>query len=246
MSADLPRGHAPTELLSTWLDRQVEPTEAEPLERHLAECGACRDELAELGAVRNLLRSLPDVPPPRSFALAPPVESARFSRFLPWTRGAAAIAAAVFVVFLSLDLLGAGSANGVPLPRFLQNRTGGPTVSPIVAVPAARPGEAASSVKAAQADAPKPTDAPGPTQAARPAAEAAKPAAAAPAATDSAAGSAVAPTSVPVEAALAAAPGLQPLRIVSIATGALALFFALVALVLGRRASTGRTNGPVG
>lgn len=59
------------ERLSAYLDGELAPADAAALERHLAECAECRDELAALREVRTLLRALPPPALPRSFALPP-------------------------------------------------------------------------------------------------------------------------------------------------------------------------------
>ncbi len=57
------------ERLSAYLDGELAPADAAALERHLAACAECRDELAGLREVRALLRALPAPRLPRSFAL---------------------------------------------------------------------------------------------------------------------------------------------------------------------------------
>lgn len=57
------------ERLSAYLDGELAPDDAAALERHLAACAECRDELAALREVRTLLRALPSPALPRSFAL---------------------------------------------------------------------------------------------------------------------------------------------------------------------------------
>ncbi len=67
------------ECLSAYLDGELAPADAAALERHLAACAECRDELAALREVRALLRALPPPALPRSFAL-PPNAAARAAR----------------------------------------------------------------------------------------------------------------------------------------------------------------------
>lgn len=57
------------ERLSAYLDGELAPGDAAAIERHLASCAECRDELAGLREVRTLLRALPQPALPRSFAL---------------------------------------------------------------------------------------------------------------------------------------------------------------------------------
>ena len=54
----------PTEALSALLDDALPPAEREAVERHIAECGRCRDERASLAAIRTAVRSLPMLEPP--------------------------------------------------------------------------------------------------------------------------------------------------------------------------------------
>ena len=60
-----------TKLLSPYMDGQVTARQRHLVEAHLAVCGACRRELAELRATVDTLRCLPAYVPPRSFALGP-------------------------------------------------------------------------------------------------------------------------------------------------------------------------------
>jgi len=52
-------------LLSNYLDRQLSGSECAAVERHLAQCLSCRDELEQLNADRKVLRAVepPAVPP---------------------------------------------------------------------------------------------------------------------------------------------------------------------------------------
>src|SRR5687768_3633486 len=90
--------HATTELLSAYLDRQVDVGDARFVDSHLVACAACSQQLSELDSVRRLLRALPEIQPPRSFLLPQPASVVRFPRLLVWTRAAAAVAAAFFVM----------------------------------------------------------------------------------------------------------------------------------------------------
>lgn len=57
--------------ISAYADGELGRQDGERLERHLESCAACRDELAELRALRSALSDLPEVRVPRSFALTP-------------------------------------------------------------------------------------------------------------------------------------------------------------------------------
>ncbi len=61
--------HLTTEQLSTWLDQQLTPEEQAYYRAHLGDCERCQDVLDDLRQTVNLLRSLPQLEVPRSFAL---------------------------------------------------------------------------------------------------------------------------------------------------------------------------------
>ncbi len=58
-----------TDVLSAWLDGAVTGDERRIVEAHLPGCAACATAVAELGDVRHVLRSIPEVEPP--FGLLP-------------------------------------------------------------------------------------------------------------------------------------------------------------------------------
>ena len=96
------------ERLSAYLDAQLEQSEQRKLERHLASCTSCREELESLRATVALLQRVPQVPAPRSFRLTE--EPVPFSA--PWTvrymvplRYAAATAGLLFLVVAVGDLM---------------------------------------------------------------------------------------------------------------------------------------------
>ena len=97
--------------LSPYLDEMLSAQESRRLEAHLAQCRACRDELAELQTTVQALAELPLAEAPRSFALtaAPrrieaPRPAARRLEF--GLRLATVTAAFVFAVVAFGDLLG--------------------------------------------------------------------------------------------------------------------------------------------
>lgn len=61
--------HPDIELLSAYIDNEATPEEVRQVERHLQSCQACSDELASLKWAVNLLREIPPIPVPRSFAI---------------------------------------------------------------------------------------------------------------------------------------------------------------------------------
>jgi hypothetical protein len=61
--------HPTTEQLSTWLDQQLTSEEQASCSNHLEDCEQCQYVLDNLQQTVNLLRSLPQLEVPRSFAL---------------------------------------------------------------------------------------------------------------------------------------------------------------------------------
>ncbi|MCH8920484.1 MAG: zf-HC2 domain-containing protein [Chloroflexi bacterium] len=95
--------------LSAYIDGELDASAAERLERHLAECGRCRQEMEQLRATVAALQGLPAVEPPRSFTLSP--ERAALRPPLPMAsplafgaRIAAAGVAAALAVVLVVDI----------------------------------------------------------------------------------------------------------------------------------------------
>ncbi|MFQ5340088.1 MAG: anti-sigma factor family protein [Anaerolineae bacterium] len=108
--------HLDTELLSAYIDGEVTPDEATRVEQHLPTCRHCADELESLRWTVNLLREVPPIPVPRSFAvrladLEP--EPARRRRPLPnWLlnglQWATAATAALMMLLIAADFLNLG------------------------------------------------------------------------------------------------------------------------------------------
>jgi hypothetical protein len=114
--------------LSPYLDGMLSEQESRRLEAHLAQCQACRDELAELRATIQALAELPLVKAPRSFALtAAPrrIEAPRpASRRLELGLGlATAVAAFVLAIVAAGDLLGVPGGGEGEQPTALQMRS---------------------------------------------------------------------------------------------------------------------------
>jgi len=57
--------------LSAYLDGRLSPDRSRRLEEHLRSCDPCRRRLADLRALAEALREMPEAPVPRSFALTP-------------------------------------------------------------------------------------------------------------------------------------------------------------------------------
>ena len=95
------------ELLSAYIDGQVSASEASRVQKHLAACAECRRELEALRATVSLLRSLPQVQPSRSFALAEAPEPADRRWPVAWgARAAMSVAGLVLAALLVGDAVG--------------------------------------------------------------------------------------------------------------------------------------------
>lgn len=102
--------------LSAYLDGQISPEERERIEKHLATCPSCREELEQMRRLVLLLRSTPQVAPPRSFTLTPQRAQPRgllqmLTRMAPFVSVASA---AALVLLLTLDLFAARPARQQP------------------------------------------------------------------------------------------------------------------------------------
>jgi hypothetical protein len=118
--------HLNEEQLSALLDA-ASAADSQPDAEHLAACDRCQTELEGLRSTVALLRSLPAVEPPRSFRLEAPPRPTRLPRLVLWTRGLGALAAGLFVVLISLDLLVSPGSGGVASP------TSAPLAQPVAA-----------------------------------------------------------------------------------------------------------------
>lgn len=126
-----PRGPHISQLLSAYLDNQLNPAERARVQVHLATCPACTAELSELQATVGLLARLPAVPLPRSFVLAEaPARPPLLDRLLgpAWGYGALRLATVVatllLVVLVSGDLFTQYLAPRAAMPA--------PTPAPLV------------------------------------------------------------------------------------------------------------------
>jgi len=105
--------------LSAYLDGEVTGDQKRRLERHLAVCAECREELASLRDTVMLLRQAPLRPVPRSFALpmelqAEQARNRRWNLTYSYLRGATAVATFLLVLLVSGDaLIGMGA---IPIP----------------------------------------------------------------------------------------------------------------------------------
>jgi len=133
-------GHPSDELISAFLVGAIDdPAIGATVSGHLETCPACREQVAQLQAITKLLAELPAPPLPRSFTLTRE-ELDRlqprpwYLRYQPVCRWASAIAAALLVVLLGLDLLVFGPT-AVEIPGAAGVRQATP--EPIAEAPAA-------------------------------------------------------------------------------------------------------------
>ena len=115
--------------LSAYIDGELDASAVERLERHLAECGRCRQEMEQLRSTVAALQELPAVEPPRSFTLTP--ERAALRPQMPMasplafgariaTAGVAAVLAVVLVVDFG-DFGGDGVTQEATAPQMMRS-----------------------------------------------------------------------------------------------------------------------------
>jgi anti-sigma factor RsiW len=162
--------HLGDDILSALVDDQLTPEERALVEAHLGGCSICQRHLEELRSVATLLRSLPELEPPRDFSLGPrkvvdPPDVVRLRRWYAATRVAAATLAAGWLV-LSAGVLYVDSR-----PKTVSTELSSPQTASAPA-PAARDSASAPTIAVksdAPAAAPQPSPAAGAAGAARPA-----------------------------------------------------------------------------
>nr|ABZ09417.1 hypothetical protein ALOHA_HF4000APKG8C21ctg1g5 [uncultured marine microorganism HF4000_APKG8C21] len=142
-------------LLSSYIDGEVSAPEATRLEKHLSECEECRRELETLTATVHLLRELPELEPPRSFApesVPAPPEVARGYVWVP--RLATSLAAGLLVVLLLGDVSGVLSQSDKAVTATAELESAAAAVAAPAILPADVPTPAPASVMAAAAPPP--------------------------------------------------------------------------------------------
>ena len=116
--------HASQTMISSYLDSALSNKDMEKIESHIVSCDVCSQEVDELRAVVGVLRAMPTVPAPRSFAIPVPARSWVPEPSRPWWspaplvafRAAAASAAIALAVVFAGDLSGSfGSSPDVPI-----------------------------------------------------------------------------------------------------------------------------------
>ena len=99
--------HRIRESLSSYVDGEVTEAERLQVERHLETCADCRAEADSLRSLVGLLRRMPEIEPPRSFALAEAPAPVRGMPALQWALRTTALSTAfVLAVVFSADLAG--------------------------------------------------------------------------------------------------------------------------------------------
>ncbi len=69
-------GHISQEMISSYLDGALRTKEIGKVDFHMASCDVCVQEMDDLRSVIGILRSMPIVPAPRSFAIPVPAATA--------------------------------------------------------------------------------------------------------------------------------------------------------------------------
>ncbi len=89
------------EILSAYLDHDLEPEQIEEIGRHIEECSGCRSALEQITAIRDAASSLEQLEPCEKtwFEIQRRVRKGRLKRIWVWS-GVGAAAAVVLVVFL--------------------------------------------------------------------------------------------------------------------------------------------------
>jgi hypothetical protein len=150
-----PASHIDDDVLSAFVDQQLSTDDLARARAHLETCADCQERLDGFRSVATLLRQLPEVEPPRDFALGlrlvgEPPNVVRLRRWYAAARITAAGLAAVFVCLLAgtlyLSAQPAAPAASVARPQTLS--------APVAATPnpavAARSQAAAPQPQAAQ------------------------------------------------------------------------------------------------
>jgi hypothetical protein len=145
-----PASHIDDDALSAFVDQELGPEETARTGAHLETCTDCQERLDGLRSVAVLLRRLPEVEPPRDFALGPrlvaePPNVVRLKRWYTAARVAATALAAVCVFLLAGTLY--FDAKSAPPTRVEAPRP--VSLAAPAAAPAALPPPAASAPRAA-------------------------------------------------------------------------------------------------
>src|SRR5690625_130575 len=99
--------HLDPELLSAYIDHELPATDLAAVERHLADCGACRAEFDELIGISTLVRELPVYRTTRVVDVSghPRGGSDTLARIIAFSKPLAIAALVLLVAFAGLRLL---------------------------------------------------------------------------------------------------------------------------------------------
>jgi hypothetical protein len=146
------------ELLSSYLDGQLKPSDSARLEARLSSDPALREVLGDLRAARGLLRQLPMRKAPRNFTLTPKMvgKNPPLPRSYPAFKFVTALASIMLFFTLGLNFIGPQMAASQSTAFGMGGSGGGAPEVFSEAAPAAVPEEAATEAPAAEAQAEEP------------------------------------------------------------------------------------------
>lgn len=130
------RGH-PDDLLSAFLDDELDEPTASRVTQHVASCPACLDDLDGLRAAREALRGLPEVPPPPAVFADVPGVAASADTGGRARLAAMGIAAGVAALLTTAFVLGEDTHGDVAPPvdvvvvDHVARTGGGPMIQPV-------------------------------------------------------------------------------------------------------------------
>jgi anti-sigma factor RsiW len=130
------RGH-PEDLLSAFLDDELDEATASRVTEHVAACAACLDDLDGLRAAREALRGLPQVPPPPSVFAEVPGVAARADTTGRARLAVAGVAAGLAALLTTAFVLGEDTPGEVAPPvdvvvvDHVARTGGGPMIQPV-------------------------------------------------------------------------------------------------------------------
>lgn len=131
------RGH-PDDLLSAFLDDELDEPDASHVTRHLAVCDACLTELDGLRQARAALRGLPDIAAPSALFATIPDVAARAGSRDRGRRAATGVAAGLAALLVAAFVLGESQPGEVVPPvdvvvvDHVVRTGGGPVIQPVV------------------------------------------------------------------------------------------------------------------
>lgn len=120
---------ADLELLSAYIDRQLDDDERAALERRLSQEPLLRGVLDELRATVGMLHELEPLRPPRSFAIAAPAPAPRRFWSFQWPAIASALVALICVLTFSYALIRSSSGESASAPSAAMQEAAAPTAA---------------------------------------------------------------------------------------------------------------------